>query len=288
MFTRFRAFQLADEGSLFSYYSNGHYTLIEARIPKAGIEALVKDLTRNGVQYIDVLHITSWDLDHCNSTDLIQIINKFRPAIIEVPDYEPDTDDGKLCKRIIFKYDEIHQQYRHNVRVITLEYIRSLQTATPKGTNDVVYPSDYGSDKKNDRSLIRLFRSMGFNVLSLGDCESCDIGKRLTADLFIKTEVDVLILPHHGADNGFITGEILDVIKPRVAICSSNTGNMYDHPRQAIRNLLSEREIPLLTTKRGDVVVLHNDGFQCTAVSLNGDNTAIETQLSFTAKRFSA
>jgi competence protein ComEC len=288
MFTRFRGFQLADEGSLFSFYTNGHYTLIEARIPKAGIEVLAADLTRHNAQHIDVLHITSWDLDHCNSTDLMQIINQFRPAIIEVPDYEPETDDGRLCKRIIFKYDVIHQAYRHNVRVMSLDYMRTLPAARPRGTEYVVYPSEFQCNNKNDKSLIKLFRSENFSVLSLGDCESCDLGKRLSNDELIRTEVDVLILPHHGADNGFITGELLDVIRPKVAICSSNMGNMYDHPRQAIRNLLNERGIPLLTTKRGDVVVWHDNGLQSNAVSFNGDNAAVESGFSFTPKRYTA
>lgn len=42
--TKFRAFQLDSEGSLFSFYSSNRYTLIEARIPKGGIEVLRSDL----------------------------------------------------------------------------------------------------------------------------------------------------------------------------------------------------------------------------------------------------
>ena len=67
--TRFRAYQLASPGSLFSYYKKNHFTLIEARIPKGGIEVLAAELNQFGKSYIDTLHITSWDDDHC---DLIQ------------------------------------------------------------------------------------------------------------------------------------------------------------------------------------------------------------------------
>lgn len=288
MRTKFRAFQLEGEGSLFSFYKNGIYTLIEARLPQGGIEVLVRDLKIHNMEQADLLHITSFDNDHCNSTDLIQIINHLRPRIIEVPDYFPDSIDGQLCWRLVHKYEIIHQPLVHNVRVISQEYIRSLQTASPKGTTDIVYESEYNCDNKNDMSLIRLFRSEGFNVLSLGDCESWELGVRLSRCSFLQTEVDVMILPHHGADNGFLTGELLDLIKPKIAICSSNRGNMYGHPTQEIRNLLNSKGIPLYTTKDQDVVVYQDDDGPATVFTFQlGKDNAVQ-DLTFLPKRFTA
>jgi competence protein ComEC len=286
--TKFRAFQLDTAGSLFSFYKADYYTLIEARIPKAGIEAIIEDLKFHGKERIETLHITSWDTDHCSYGDLIQILNKLRPGVIEIPSYEPDSDTGKLCKKTIEGYDDIHQKYKPNVKIISKDYISKLPNATSFHTNDVVYHSHYDSDNKNDMSLIRLFRSNGFNVLSLGDCESQDIANYLLRTGFITTEVDLLILPHHGADNGFITGDFLDKVKPKLAVCSSNTGNQYDHPRPNIRALFSNRNIPLMTTKRGDVIVLHEkEKKQSIAINFIGDSETIERKEHFIPKRHS-
>jgi len=287
LITKFRAFQLETDGSLFSNYKNNVYTLIEARLPKGGLESLVDDLEIHSKQKIDVLHITSWDNDHCNYDDLIEILNQLRPEKIEIPSYLPESDMGKLCRKTISGYDRIHQERVINVQMIDQKFIRGLSQAREKSTNNILYEGDYLSLKKNDWSLIKLFRSLGFNVLSLGDCESSIVSDRLKKSSILCEELDVLILPHHGADNGFITGEFLDAVKPKIAICSSNNCNQYDHPRQNIRNLLSARGIPLMTTKRGDVIVgqFESQNF-AEAYSYQGDNYEVHKQVRFNPKRY--
>jgi competence protein ComEC len=286
--TKFRAFQLDTAGSLFSFYKSGQYTLIEAKIPKSGIDSIIGDLNYHRKTRIDTLHITSWDTDHCSYGDLIQILNKLRPSLIEIPSYEPDSDTGKLCKKTIEGYDDIIQKYKPNVRIMSKDYISNLANATPLHTNNVVYHSHYNSDKKNDMSLIKLFRSNGFNVLSLGDCESQEIANYLLNTGFIQTEVDLLILPHHGADNGFLTGEFLDKVKPKLAVCSSNNGNQYDHPKTNIRALFSTRNIPLMTTKRGDIIVIHEkDNTHSRAINLISNNEDKEPEVRFKPKSHS-
>lgn len=286
METKFRAFQLNTDGSLFSYYKPNMYYLIEARLPKGGLEVLKKDLDMHGKSHIDVLHITSWDNDHCNYDDLVQILNHLRPNTIEIPAYLPDTDSGKLCRKTILGYDEIHEQYKPNVTIVSSSYIGSLRSATAGGTNNVVYHSKENVEKKNDMSLIKLFRSNGFSVLSLGDCECSTIAEGLSATGIIATEVDVLILPHHGADNGFITQNFLEKVKPKIAICSSNYGNQYEHPKQAIRDLLYQNNIPLYTTKTGDVHVVHEKGVTESQIfNMMSDNGNVSSKSKFTPKR---
>ncbi|HXB41907.1 MAG TPA: hypothetical protein VNZ49_15300 [Bacteroidia bacterium] len=287
METKFRAFQLDTPGSLFSFYKPDTYTLIEARIPKGGIEVLRRDIKAHGKDHIEVLHITSWDEDHCNYEDLIQILNNFRPAKIEIPHYTPDTETGLLCHKNIIGYHEIHKHYIPTVQIVSPQYIDTLPNASAKGLTDVVYKSKMDTTKKNDMSSIRLFRSAGCNVLSLGDCECSTIADSLTfTGSFVSTEVDVLILPHHGADNGFITAEFLDKVKPKIAICSSNYDNQYEHPKEEIKKLLHEKEIRLYTTKTGDVFVVHKKGEAISSVyNLISDNEKINSTYTFSPKR---
>jgi len=284
METKFRAFQLASPGSLFSYWKKSKYTLIEARLPKDGIEVLKKDIQFHGIEKIDTLHITSWDNDHCDFKALPQILNQFRPDKIEIPSYEPNTDSGKSCKRLIT--DHIHQKYVYNVTTYNKSKINGLSNGEAWGTSSIVYHSLYDVDSHNDMSQIRLFRSAGFNVLSLGDCESEKITNGLMKKSFINTEVDVLILPHHGAKNSMLTGPFLDYCKPTLAVCSSNYDNEYDHPRPEISNLLSYRKIESMTTKRGDVIVFQkNNSDQVKAINLVSNNEEAEAPFTFITKR---
>ena len=121
--SKFRAYQLDSPGSLFSYYKNNVYTLIEARIPKGGIQVLINDMSYHEKDRIDTLHITSWDTDHCTFNDLVSIINHLRPQTIEIPEYETDTNEGKLCRSLILRYDDIHERYVQNVKVINQAYL---------------------------------------------------------------------------------------------------------------------------------------------------------------------
>lgn len=288
MKTRFRAYQLGNEGALFSHFKQNDFTLIEARLPKEGIEVLFNELEYCGKKLIDRLHITSWDKDHCNYDDLIQLLNHFRPNLIQYPDYEPETENGKLCKATIDGYDDIHNRYSPNVQPFKREYLFSLPNATEKSTGNVIFHPEYNAEKSNDKSLMKLFRSNGFNVLSLGDVESSSIASRLLSSTIIKTEVDILILPHHGADNGFTTSEFIDQIKPKMVICSANFGNQYDHPKESIRQIFAARNIPLLTTKRGDIIIEHPlAGNLTTALNLISNNENQEDPIRFIPKKHS-
>ncbi|MFK7050810.1 hypothetical protein FLACOL_02328 [Flavobacterium columnare] len=284
--TKFRAFQLDSPGSLFSYYKNNNYTLIEARLPKGGIEILSGDLKCHGKDRIDTLHITSWDDDHCDWDSLTQIMNQFQPNRIEIPGYEPKSETGKNCKGLIMKYDDIHQKYVNNVTIYNKETIKSLNNGTAWDTNNILYESLFDVNNSNDMSQIRLFRSLGFNVLSLGDCESEDIANNLISyATFIKNETDIIILPHHGSENTMLTPEFLDFCKPTLSICSSNYDNEYSHPRQSVVNLLTSKNVKSLTTKMGDIVVIKEVNEDTKVYNYISNNGTLEGVYTFKTKR---
>jgi competence protein ComEC len=83
--TRFRAYQLGCAGSSFSYFANGHFTLLEARLNEINTPTLEQEMAACGVETIDTLHITSWDADHCSASELPDLLAMTRPAKIECP-----------------------------------------------------------------------------------------------------------------------------------------------------------------------------------------------------------
>ena len=248
-YTRFRAYQLGECGASFSFSVNDHFTLIEARYNDVNKEHIKWEMRECcGVDRIDVLHITSWDQDHCKAGELKNILIDLRPRYIEYPCYEHNSDNYKEAIKLIDNYKDGIK------RKITPAIVKEDPKIPLKGAN-VLYNSLYQyAGSSNDKSIVQLFRKGSFTVLSLGDCEGSDIRDRLKKEEILIAEVDVLILAHHGADNDFTTKEFLEAIKPKVAICASDYGNQYGHPSPKVVKLLSECNIDYYSTKTGDVI----------------------------------
>lgn len=289
--TRFRAYQLGQPGSLFSYFATGKFTLIEARVTNLSRASIRNELQQCGKQTIDTLHITSWDDDHCAAKELDEILNVWKPKKIEFPGYISDTDNFKESKSIIEDYKRRASYVGENVNCVQInpEYIKGLETAKELGYRDILYwPKEISQESSNNNSTVKVFREGSFNLASLGDVEDINIAAYLRGCGMFKRETDVLTLAHHGADCPTNSEKFFEIVKPRIAVCSSNYDNEYDHPRQVVRDRLSKLNIPVYTTKRGDVVIVslppHTGGFR--AYNLSANSTEIFDQKDFEAKKF--
>lgn len=287
--TRFRAYQLGQAGSSFSYFDGTRFTLIEGMGTDLSKPALLHELEQCGKRTIDTLHITSWDSDHCSESGLQWILETLQPTKIEYPGYIPHTD----CARSNLATIQAHQKKMNGTpRAATLvkvdpPYLKGLKIAEGLGYKDIVYHPKTLSERSNDNSIVKLFRTGMFNVASLGDIECSNIGSMLRSCKIMRNEVDVMILAHHGADSGITTKKFLSHIDPSVAICTSNYDNQYSHPAQNIRDLLVEHRIPLYTTKTGDVVVKsigsHRTEYQ--VVNLKANSTEVSSTRVFVSKK---
>ena len=175
--TRFRAYQLGEPGSSFSYFADGHFTLIEAMVTDLSRPRLQAELAQCGKRTIDTLHITSWDLDHCKPSSVAWIVEHLTPTRIEQPGYLPHTESGDECRRAIEQYRQRRAARGFNVTVQAIDppYIASLEHAQSFGYRDIFYHPRQLHDASNDNSTIKFFRRGAFNVLSLGDVEAPEI-----------------------------------------------------------------------------------------------------------------
>lgn len=279
--TRFRAYQLGDKGSSFSYSVDDNFTLIEARFNATNAPNIFHEMKITGANNLSNLHITSWDKDHCSESELPVILEYLKPEKIQYPGYEPDTGCGKACKRMIEDY--CTKQKKVGVRY-TPDYVNGLDAGENLQYSTIIYNPIDGEGNHNDNSIAALFRAGRFTVLSLGDCESESIAKRIQAGTIATKETDVLILAHHGADNGFTTDEFIKAINPRIAICSSNYDNQYEHPREEVRQILIQNNVHLFTTKTGDVIVECNEDNKVHVKNLVSDNTKLSSAYTFTPR----
>lgn len=279
--TRFRAYQLGEKGASFSLSVDNDFTLIEARLNDFNRTNVINEMRVVGAQRISLLHITSWDEDHCKPSELKDILTYLKPQKIECPGYSPDTDCGKESLHLIKDYLE---RNRLDGTIISPNYINSLEAGESAKFSTILYNPTKEYAKHNDMSSVAFFRKGRFTVLSLGDCESHEIAKGIIGGSLASKETDVMLMAHHGADNGFTTEEFIKAIAPRVAICASDYDNQYDHPRQEIRNLLYENNIRFFTTKTGDVLIVCDTDNNVHVTNFVGNGTKVSSTYDFRPK----
>ena len=172
---------------------------------------------------------------------------------------------------------------------MTPSYIDSLEKAEELTYRNLFYwprSLKQGDGESNDNSTAKLFRTGAFTVLSLGDLEDPQISSAIrNRGSVIQTEVDIMILAHHGANNGFTSASLLKKIRPRLAVCTSNYDNEYGHPDEAIQDLLHKLDIPVMTTKTGDLVVTSLNKKVYRAHNLIENSTEMSSTKDFKVKR---
>ncbi|MEW8051901.1 MAG: hypothetical protein AB2809_16175, partial [Candidatus Thiodiazotropha sp.] len=171
---------------------------------------------------------------------------------------------------------------------ITPAFIKELDKAKSYGYKNVFYhPKSLDDECANNNSTVKQFRSGSFNVLSLGDVESTHISAGLRRQRTIHSETDIMILAHHGANNGFTTSGFLKHVRPTAAIAISNYGNQFNHPKPEIRALLHKNNIDLFTTKTGDIIVRsivgHTGSYEI--LNLKAGSTEVSSSRVFVAKK---
>lgn len=124
-------------------------------------------------------------------------------------------------------------------------------------------PASWGKDvlgavtdnKPNKFSLVLQLRYGAFDALLTGDIEPP------ATDLMVMMgvePVEVLKVPHHGSKNG-LTGKLLEVTKPEVAVISNGKNNRYGHPHEEVIRLLGNRGIRIFRTDQtGEIEVITN------------------------------
>jgi len=119
----------------------------------------------------------------------------------------------------------------------------------------------YTSNKDpNEFSIVTILRLGEFEALFTGDIDpaiSNTIAEQITRR-GIKS-VKYIKIPHHGSKNG-VSGRLLDVIEPSVAIISVSAKNSYGHPHEEVIKMLNDRNIEILRTDEEGDIVVESDG----------------------------
>lgn len=118
------------------------------------------------------------------------------------------------------------------------------------------------SKSPNDFSINLILSFGGFDALLTGDlspASSLDVESAFSSlGLSSKLSVEYIKIPHHGSKNG-LTQELLELIRPKVAVISVGK-NSYGHPHKEILDMLSSFGVPVFRTDQTGDVVVASDG----------------------------
>jgi competence protein ComEC len=126
-----------------------------------------------------------------------------------------------------------------------------------------------GLSDPNLASAIAMVRFGAVRFLLVGDAERPEEGWLLDHSAAGSLRADVLKVGHHGSSTSS-TAELLDAVRPRVALISVGAGNRYGHPNAAVLAALAKTGAVVLRTDQQGTVVVRTDGRRV-RIEANGD-----------------
>ncbi len=109
----------------------------------------------------------------------------------------------------------------------------------------------------NNLSLVSELRFKDFEVFLPGDQEQNEAA-RMLENVKIGS-VEVLKVAHHGSKNG-LNEQLLEVLKPQLAVISAGANNKYGHPHQQTLDRLRDGGIKVLRTDVDGTIEIVSDG----------------------------
>ncbi len=112
-----------------------------------------------------------------------------------------------------------------------------------------------GLKDDNENSIAGVLSYEKTKIFFSGDI-TADTEKRLVWQKILTDKVDVLKVSHHGSKDG-TSEELLEVLKPKLAIISVGVKNKFGHPTKEVLDRLKEKGIEIRRTdENGEVHVI--------------------------------
>lgn len=236
------------DATLISFPDSGRF-LIDAGPDRSILNQLGNYLNFFG-RKIDVLILSHANLDHYGG--FFEIIEKYQPRVFI---YNGINSTSEIFQNLLGLIKE------KGVTVISLKTGDKIKI----GDNymDILSPLEginFSEKKLNDSSLVIKININNLKTLLLGDIEYSFLEK-------IKGgwEADILKVSHHGSKNG-TNSNLLELIKPKIALIGVGLDNSYNHPADTVINLLNDFGIKIFRTdqdgsisiKFGEELIIEN------------------------------
>lgn len=172
----------------------------------------------------------------------------------------------------IVRHMDIDAVYMPKVSTTTKTYENLLDSISNKGLKiktvmagtrildideleiDILAPVEIYEDDLNNCSVILKITYKDRSFLLTGDAE-----KKEFEDVYLDMSADVLKVAHHGSSTS-TTEEILEKIKPEIAVISLGEDNEYGHPHKSTLKLLNNIDCDIYRTDEDKTVKISTDG----------------------------
>lgn len=184
-----------------------------------------------GVTKLHGIFLSHGDLDHIG--EALRIINKLNVDELVIP---KGFIRGELENEIV----KIATEKKMNIRVV-----EAGDQLLYKGFMFRILSPSTLTDSKNDDSMVLVAEIGGLKWLFTGDAEMKSEEKMMLA--YPNLKVDVLKIGHHGS-RGSTSDQLLDQLRPSIAIISAGYQNRYQHPHDEVMEKLRRRQISIFRT----------------------------------------
>ena len=197
-----------------------------------------------GETKLDLLVLSHYHSDHANG--IPQLLRRVEVAAIALPDVEPE-DSLRQEILALAQEKDIPVRFVREDTAYLLEDGASITLFPPLGT---------GTDT-NELGLTMLATAGSFDTLITGD-----MGGEVEPLLLEHRElpaVEVLVVGHHGSATS-TTRELLDSVRPDIAVISVGENNRYGHPAQETLERLAASGAAIYRTDLQGTVTIRANG----------------------------
>ena len=212
--------------------SNGEVAVIDFGVVEDG-DKIYKTLARKNIKEISFAVITHHHSDHMGG--FLRLAKKIKINTLLINNSSAADADKELYNEVI----AVAKQQKINL-ILPKEGSRfKIGNACL-----TLLKCNTSAEDENNRSIISLLEIYSKSFLFTGDCES---GEELSLIQSYNIKVDVLKLGHHGSKNAS-SEQLLNSIKPQIAVASCGYDNTYNHPSSDTLLRLKNRGIRVYRT----------------------------------------
>lgn len=243
--------------------SGKHYLIDGGSSSKLEVStySLMPYLKSQGASRLAAVFVTHGDEDHCNGVkELMEEANIGGVKIdcLFLPDIDKKSRDESYHELINIAVDNN----------ITVKYMRRGQYIQDGDMKiSCIHPSlNYDTDSSNESSLVLSLSYKEFRGLFTGDIEGRgehEMEQYIKKNPELAQEISVLKVAHHGSKYS-TNMELLELLKPKIALISCGERNRYGHPHPETLERLSEIESTIYATKDVGAIQIYTDGRRVT------------------------
>lgn len=224
------------DATLMNFHNSGKI-MIDAGPNRAALKMLGDNLSFFEKK-IDVLILSHADLDHYGG--FFEVIKKYHPRVFVYNGVDSVNETFQSLMALI---------KNNGMAVISLKAGDKIKIGND--VLEIISPlaeANFSEKNLNNSSLVLRATINGFKALFLGDAVGSFLEK-------IKTnwQADIIKISHHGSKNGSDL-ELLNLIKPKIALIGVGKDNRYNHPADEVVNLLENLGVRIFRTDQNGSV----------------------------------